>query len=181
MKIDLGAQGSSCSCVWRAIRCRRLTSSIRVFHLGVSLGSFDYRPNCPHRDSQDFGIRMISNHINPGISEITVQTDNRKTPRVRLRGSQPWFSIPSPVVRHQIPLLSQADARHQIPFLSQAVARHELPPSREPLSSTKYPLFAKGDWGDFSRPIPPNFNPPSVAVSNPSVKGEEQSATQAIN
>ena len=37
MKIDLGAQGSSCSCVWRAIRCRRLTSSIRVFHLGISL------------------------------------------------------------------------------------------------------------------------------------------------
>ncbi len=40
MKIDLGAQGSSCSCVRRAIRCRRLTSSIRVFHLGISLGDW---------------------------------------------------------------------------------------------------------------------------------------------
>ena len=80
---------------------------------------------------------MISNHINPGIREITVQTDNRKTLRVRLRGSQPWFSIPSSVVRHQIPLLSQA------------VVRHQIPPSRKPMPATNYPPLA-------SRCPPPN-------------------------
>ena len=47
---------------------------------GCRRGSFDYRPNCPNLDSQDYGILMISNHINPGIREITVQTNNRMTP-----------------------------------------------------------------------------------------------------
>ena len=45
----------------------------------LRLGSCDYRHNCPNRGSQDYGILMISNHINPIIRELTVQTNNRKT------------------------------------------------------------------------------------------------------
>ena len=57
--------------------------------LEAALGSFDNRPNCPNRDSQDYGIRMIFNHTKPGIREITVQTNNRKTPEATPREVEP--------------------------------------------------------------------------------------------
>ena len=119
--------------------------STRVIRLSAQLSEPGFTGFWDSDDFQSYKSR---------IREITVQTDNRKTLRVRLRGSQPWFSIASTVVRHKIP-----SSRQPLPATTppppRSVVLHQIPP------------FAKGGWEDFPRPIPLNFPPPSATILPP--------------